>query len=158
VIGCGRRFRSDDQAGLLVARAVAAMNLPGTQVETTEAPCADLFDALCADDLLRVVDAAQAGQGFRPGTVMRIDYRESPDALGTRCRTNTHTFSVDAALELGSELGLLPSDVWIYAVGAEDFDCGNEVSRSTANGILEAARRIGRDIEAWLRCKELARA
>ncbi|UCG15760.1 MAG: hydrogenase maturation protease [Phycisphaerales bacterium] len=158
VIGCGRRFRGDDQAGLLVAQAVEAMELPGTQVATTEAPCADLFDTFCAEDLLVVVDAAQARNGLRPGTVTRIDYRKSPERLAARCRTNTHTLSIDAALELGRELGLLPSDVWVYAVGAEDFDFGDEVSESVANGVLEAARRIRRDIEAWLRRKELARA
>jgi hydrogenase maturation protease len=151
VIGCGRRFRGDDQAGLLVAEAVAAMQLPGMRVETTEAPCADLFDARGAEDLLIVVDAAQARSGLPPGSVTRVDYGRSPHCLEARCRTNTHTLSVDTALELGRELGLLPSHVWVYAVGAEEFNFGDELSESAANGILEAARRIRRDIETWRR-------
>ncbi len=158
MIGCGCRFRRDDQAGLLVAEAVAALQLPRTQVEITEAPCADLFDGLRSKDLLILVDAAQARPGLPVGSLARIDYRDTPNRIGQRCRTNTHMLSIDAALELGCELDMLPSDVWIYAVAADDFSFGDKPSEHVANCIHEAAHRIRRDIETWLQRKETARA
>ena len=154
VIGCGRWIRGDDQVGLLVAEALARLRLPRTQVETTEAPGAELFDGLRPEDLLILVDAASARNTQPTGSLVRIDYRSAPDRIGTRCRTNTHTLSVDAALELGLELGMLPADVWIYVVAAEDFGFGEEVSAPVADCIPEAVRRIRHDVEAWLRCKE----
>ena len=158
VIGCGRRFRRDDQVGLVVAEAIAALQPRQTQVQTTEAPCADLFDGLRTDDLLILVDAARAGSELPGGSLVRIDYRDAPQRIGQKCRTNTHTWSVDAALELGEQLGMLPEDVWIYAVAAEDFAFGDELSEPTAGCIQEAARRICSDIEAWLESGEPARA
>ena len=150
VIGCGRRFWSDDQVGLLIAEALATLRPPQTEIETTEAPGAELFDGIRADDLLIVVDAAQAPDELLPGSLVRIDYRTDPGNIRKRRRTNTHTLSIDAALELGLELGILPVDVWIYAVAGEDFSQGSELSESVAKCVNDAVGRIRRDIDRWL--------
>jgi hydrogenase maturation protease len=158
IVGCGRSLRRDDQVGLVIAEALRehAARLsekgPRVSVEMTEAPGAELFitEGADRDGLLTIIDAAQATEGVTPGTCTRIDYHAQPDRIGEKCRTNTHTLSVDAALETAAALGLLPKTVWVYAVAGEDFGYGPDLSPDLASRVPQVAGRIVSDVEQWV--------
>lgn len=150
LFGCGRWLRCDDQTGLLIAEAIAALALPGVVVRLSEAPAADLPVGLDGADLLIVVDAARSNERFPPGTWQRIDYRLAPERLSARGSTlDVHQLSVEAALKLAEELRLLPPEVWVYAVAVAGNDYGEEISPLVRPVLTELAARISADIAAW---------
>jgi len=161
VFGCGRWLRRDDQTGLLVAREIGRQALDigcqgqapaGVVVLTSESPAADLPANLDDADLLIVVDAAGAADDFPAGTWRRIDYRREPGRIGERGRAvDVHQLSVDAALRLAEQLGILPPEVWVYAIAAGDCGYGEAMTPAVEAAVSELARRIPADIEAWRR-------
>jgi hydrogenase maturation protease len=142
---------SDDQAGLIVAERLRRRRLPDTTILQTESPLTEFVDeAGDPVELLIVIDAAPANERHPPGSVFRLDYRERADVLTPKSRTNTHTLSVDAGLELADALGLLPARVWLYVVFGEAFDRGANVSRAVAEALDRLDRRIADVVEEWL--------
>ena len=152
VFGCGRWLRRDDQTGLLVAREIGRQAPAGVVALTSESPAADLPANLDDADLLIVVDAAGAGDDFPAGTWRRIDYRREPGRIGERGRAvDVHQLSVDTALQLAEQLGILPPEVWVYAIAAGDCGYGEAMTPAVEAAVSELARRIPADIEAWRR-------
>lgn len=150
ILGCGRSHRRDDQAGLFVADGLARCDLPETSVGKTEAPGVDLLDDLAGVKLLVIVDATPACAALPAGQYARIDYRRNPDMLAAKGRDNTHTLSVETSLRLGEQLGLIPDDVWIYALTGSNFGYGQELSGPIDKLIGEVCDRIARDVSGWL--------
>lgn len=160
IIGCGRWLRRDDQVGLIVARELERQALPETAVLTTESPAADIPANMAGADLLIVVDAARPAENLAPGSWRRIDYgigrhrgRPLPGEqgrIGERGRRlDVHQLSVDAALQLAEQLGLLPPDVWVYAVAAGDCGYGEALTPQVAAAAPALARQITADVAAW---------
>jgi Ni,Fe-hydrogenase maturation factor len=168
-VGCGRGLRRDDQLGLRLVEALAAAGLPATvSVAATESPGTDLLDGLEQTALLIIVDAAAEREGFPAGACTKIDWtahfqserRAKADERGRRpgnsvpsaqTRTTTHTLGVTTALELGDQLGVLPPEVWIYAVAGRDFGYGPGFSEAVEAGVDGIVERIRADVDAWLR-------
>jgi hydrogenase maturation protease len=130
VIGCGRRDCGHDGLGPRVAEVVSALNLPQVEVLAEEAPSVDLVEVLneAAEagrpSLLVIVDAALADLDHPVGTWLRIDYRETPDALRARGNRGTHAISIPEILEMARRLGVLPPKVWVYAGFGDGFEAG----------------------------------
>lgn len=158
IVGCGRWLRRDDQAGLIAAQVIGRFPPPRCRVIGTEAPGSDIPAILGDIKLLIVIDATRSAVGHPPGSVARMDYWDHKEHLRKRCRTDTHTLSVDLALALAEEIGDLPGDVWIYAITAEDCGYGEEVSPVVARAIPETITRIENDIAAWLASREACHA
>jgi hydrogenase maturation protease len=152
VFGCGRWLRRDDQAGLMVAEKLAQADLPEADVRATESPAADLIADLDGVGLLVVVDAAQSGPNVPAGTWRRLEYGADPGRIGARPPpVDVHQLSVDTALRLAAEMGLLPPEVWVYAAAAGDCGYGEAMTPAVEAAVSELARRIPADIEAWRR-------
>lgn len=150
IVGCGRWLRGDDQAGLLVAQALAGAELPLVRVILTESPCGDLPAESDGVRLLIVVDAAKPAPGVSPGTWTRIDYRRRPERIEPRQPAgDAHQLSVDAALGLAEQLGTLPPAVWVYAVALGHCDYGTELTPAVQGAVQELTQRIPADIAAW---------
>jgi len=168
VVGCGRWLRCDDQAGLLAAQAIERAAPPRTRVVLTEAPAADVVNVLDGIDLLLLIDAARSDLGHPPGTLWEsrlIRGAETPEhevavAGGERGRLrhrgagNAHTLSVDTALSLAAELGVMPPQTWIYAIVVEDCGYGESVSAPVRRAIEALAREIPEQITAWMANRE----
>ncbi|TWT41938.1 hypothetical protein RAS1_30620 [Phycisphaerae bacterium RAS1] len=183
IIGCGRRHRCDDQIGLLVAEHVVASAPPNTTTLSSEAPGPDLLAELTGMELLIVIDAAQAAPSLPLGAWRRFSLDAvdpallhsvgplSPSPLSERTpmlrRTRMsdatahaapHALGVADALELGETLGLLPPDVWVYAVAGVNFGYGDELSDGLKAVIDQVADAIGRDLARWQRARSVSHA
>jgi hydrogenase maturation protease len=158
IIGCGQWLRGDDQAGLRVAERLAAGQLAAgptalaasVSIRTTCAPSAELFVDAPPEALLIVVDAARSSDDFAPGTVRRIEYGADGARLPASCRTDTHAMSVEAALALAHELGMLPRTVWIYAIAGSCWDEGAAMSAPVAAAVARAAEMIRHEVAWWI--------
>lgn len=186
IVGCGGSLRRDDQAGLRIGEALARETLPsGVEVLLTEAPGADIPARLEGRNdlaLLVVIDAALAGPHDPPGTWRRFDYHRephrieptfraagfSPGGLANRSATppdrqpcgryDVHGTGVDAALMLAGRLGMLPAEVWVYALAVADVGYGEELTGPVAAAIGELTARVRADVAAWLAPREDGRA
>lgn len=158
IIGCGRWLRLDDQVGLVVAESLRRSAPPGCRVLLTEAPAADIPGRLNGVELVVLVDAARSNDRHPPGSTERLDFAEHRAHLRSRADTDTHCLSVDLGLSLASEMGWLPSTVWIYAIAADDCGHGEELTPRVAAAAKEAARRIMDDIAAWMTRQEVSHA
>jgi hydrogenase maturation protease len=158
IVGCGRWLRCDDQAGLLTVRMLRQIGLPAARFVLTESPAADLCNCLDGLSLLILVDAAGSSQGRHPGTWTRIRFLEEPDRLKHRGGGDSHSLSVDFALDLAQAMGLLPPEVWIYAIVADECGYGEQVTPAVGRAIRALARRIPRDIRAWCAEREAVHA
>lgn len=158
VVGCGRWLRRDDQVGLLAAQSLEKSLTPLCRVIGTEAPATDIPNILDGVQLLILLDAARSTVGHPPGTWAKMDYWTHKDHLAQRCRTDTHTLSVDLALSLALEMGTLPPQVWIYAITAEDCGYGEEISPTVAAVIPDVIACIETDIADFLAGREVCHA
>ena len=157
IVGCGCPHRRDDQIGLRVAEVFRERPIPGARVLESQAPGADLLAELADVGLLVIVDAAK-----RPGKHPVGYYRRwiVPSPETPACRSmlsewsgggaaSSHLLSVCDALCLGEQLGLLPPEVWMYAIAVEDCGYGDALSESLRSKIDELAAAVRRDIEMW---------
>ena len=121
VIGVGNPWRSDDAAGLAVARRLRAM--PGLDVDVAEleGDLTSLIDAWEGGEHVIVIDAVCSGA--EPGTVHRLDAhaRSLPRDLD---RHSTHAVGLATAIEVGRALDRLPQRLIVFGIEGQRFDVG----------------------------------
>ena len=143
VLGIGNDWRSDDAAGLEVARRLCAAGLRAVAWEGDPSNLIDAWEREPAVILVDAVSSRAAG-----GTVHRLD--ASTDALPARLfRGSTHHLSVAEAVELGRCLGRLPARVEFIGIEGRRFEAGAgltpEVARAVDDVAAQLARRLGAD-------------
>jgi hydrogenase maturation protease len=145
VIGLGNAVRSDDSAGLVVARALRERLADAPDVDVVEMwhGGLQLAEAMSGYDRAVVVDAMATGAA--PGTVRRLD----PGELGAaRNVTSTHDTSLPLALELWRRVGLpVPADLSVWGIEAADLDTlGEELTGPVAAAVPRAVSAILDDL------------
>ncbi len=125
VIGVGNDWRGDDAAGLLVARRLAAMQLPGVTVCTVAQPGPELLDLWRRYAYVVLVDAVVTGSP--PGTVHVFDVTATPLPATLRVRSS-HAFGLAQAVELARALGALPPRLLLYGIEIGSYEQGAAVS------------------------------
>lgn len=166
VVGCGRSHRRDDQIGLRVAELLSADPPEHARVLASEAPGTDILTEIADARLLVVVDAAAPEDCVAPGEWTRLALARAnlprSESLFAELRTSgassTHALSVADALKVGERLGVLPPEVWVYAVAGGDFGYGDDLSERVRRSIEDVAARIRRDVREWSRRTEEAHA
>lgn len=138
VIGVGNEWRSDDAAGLVVARRLAEL-APGLRVAERAGEPVDLIDAFADQDEVILIDAVESGA--RPGTIHRVDagLRKLPSEL---FRGSTHALGVAEAIELGRALGRLPRTLLLFGIEGRSFAAGASLSPD----VERAAERLAREL------------
>ena len=122
VIGCGNTDRSDDSAGILVARRLRERGINAVEHSGDGLALIELWHGF--DDVI-VVDAMVSGAD--PGTVSSWDpVTEAVCSQNWRC--STHVCGPAEAIELARVLGRLPARIRIYGIEANNFEPGTEVS------------------------------
>src|SRR5271165_7198320 len=111
VIGVGNEYRSDDGAGIAVARRLRERFPTGVTILEENGEGAALIDAWQGATRVMLVDAVRSGAP--PGTIHRLDAQAAPLPAGF-FHYSTHAFSVAEAVELARSLGQLPSHVTVY--------------------------------------------
>jgi hydrogenase maturation protease len=135
VIGIGNEYRTDDAAGLIVARRVKEMNHPHVTIGEESGEGVALMEAWKGVDAVVVIDAVHSGA--QSGTVHRLDaHAQSIPARFFHC--STHTFGVAEAIELSRALNQLPPRLILYGIEGENFDVGARLS----SGVERAVQKV----------------
>jgi hydrogenase maturation protease len=132
VIGVGNEYRSDDAAGLVVARRLRQLSLGNVTVIEESGEGTDLMESWKGADTVIIVDAASSGA--KPGTIHRIDARAQRIPTGL-LRYSTHAFSVGEAVELARAMNRLPPRMVVYGIEGERFDEGTVLSRAVQGSV-----------------------
>ena len=149
VVGVGNAWRGDDAAGLLVARGLAAENLPHVNIVESPGTAGEVQEALKDAGGVIVVDAVSSGGP--PGAIYRFDAHKGQVPVELSRSPSSHGWGVAEALALGRVLGELPAYLIIYGIEGRNFDPGQDLSPEVAAAIPEAVRRIKGEIREWLR-------
>ena len=139
VIGIGNAWRGDDAAGLLVAHALRARELPDVTVVDAAGVDTDLIDLWQGAGRVILVDAVISDAA--PGTVHCFDLsRDGLPETHTFC--STHALDLAAVVELARVLDRLPPELWVYGVEAADFTHGHAVGAAVLRGMNECVETI----------------
>jgi len=148
VIGVGNEWRGDDAVGLLVARRLKEDQLPQVEVAECRGTLTAVREAWKDAAGVIVVDAVVSGAP--PGTIHRFDAHGAGMPVELSRSPSSHGWGVAEALALGKVFQELPPWLIIYGIEGQNFGPGQEVSQEVEAAIPEAARRIRREIQAWL--------
>lgn len=152
IIGVGNEMRGDDGVGLLVARLLQEMSLPGVDVLQRSGEGSALMDAWEGYATVIIVDAACASKAacasdaaagsHVPGTIHRFDLADGPLPAILSSSLSSHAFGVAGAIDLARRLQRLPAQLTVYAIEGEDFSLGRPLSPRVARAAHVLARRI----------------
>jgi hydrogenase maturation protease len=130
VIGVGNAYRSDDAAGLVVARRLRER---GVEALEQEGEPAALLEAFTDRDTVVLVDAVRSGA--RPGTVHRVDVSDTPLPARLRGSSSTHAVGVGEAIELARALDRLPARVVVFGLEGARFEAGTTMSAEVQEAV-----------------------
>jgi hydrogenase maturation protease len=144
VVGLGSPDRGDDAVGPVVARRVAALQLPAVQVVEREDPTS-LIDLWSGRDLAVVVDAV-CSNGL-PGTLMVVQAGLAcaplpDDAWNRTGRGGTHAFGLAAAVELSRVLDRLPLRLVLVGIEAGQLGHGEPLSAPVRAAVDRAVEAV----------------
>jgi hydrogenase maturation protease len=139
VIGIGNPFRSDDGAGIVVARALREGIPDGVSVIEQRGEGAALLEAWNGAGAVVLVDAVQSGAA--PGTIHRLD--ACAQQIPTRFfHYSSHAFSVAEAVELARALNRLPPRLIVYGIEGRNFGAGEGLSAEVTQALATLADRV----------------
>ena len=139
VIGIGNAFRSDDRAGLEVARRLQSSTNDRLKVlEVAGNPLA-LLDIWKGYDEVLLVDAVSSKS--KPGTFQIINAVQRTIPAGM-FNTSTHNMSVAEAIEMARNLDQLPEQMLVYGIEGKNFQFGEALSPQMDRVIEEVVRHI----------------
>lgn len=132
ILGCGNEDRSDDAAGLLVARKLRSMGLEARE-HTGDA--LGLIEAWNHRHEVTIIDTVVSGTPH--GEIVRWDAcADRLPPCDFRC--SSHDLGVTEAVELARVLGRLPPKLTIYGIEGKRFDLGGTPSPE----VIAAAERL----------------
>jgi hydrogenase maturation protease len=150
VIGCGNLNRSDDGAGVVVARRLLALRTPpSASVKILDAGTNGmdiLFQARGARKLV-IVDASSSGS--EPGSVFEVPGHELENRPAPSY--TLHDFRWDHALYAGRRIWAddFPTDVTIFLIEAATLDYGLDLSPKVKQAADIVTARIATLIVAY---------
>ena len=125
LIGVGTQYRSDDAAGIEVARRLRATRPPGIRILEEEGEPASLIRAFDLMKEVLIIDAISTGGN--PGDLYRFDATREP-LPQEKFPSSSHALGVGDAIELARQLDRLPDRVAVYGIEGETFDTGEGLS------------------------------
>jgi hydrogenase maturation protease len=145
LVGIGNSHRGDDAAGLIAARQIAKMGLPGIQTVTLSGEATSLYGMWHGARSVVLIDAISSGQP--PGTLHRVDAHRQVLA-GQGLRSSSHALGIADAIALGRALRTLPPELIIHGVEGADYTRGTPLSDAVAAAMPELVTRIVKEVEA----------
>jgi hydrogenase maturation protease len=147
VIGVGNEYRSDDGAGITVARRLRERFLTKITVLEESGEGAALIEAWKGATWVLLVDAVHSGAP--PGTIHRLEARVAPVPTGF-FHYSTHAFSVAEAIELARSLDQLPPQLIVYGIEGENFAAGVGLSRAVERAVEAVVERAAAEVRGAL--------
>ena len=138
IVGVGNPDRSDDAAGLLVARRLRELGVDAQ--EFTGDPL-DLIEGWNGAREVILIDTVVSGAAA--GTVTVWDAAKAPLPPERFC-CSTHAFGLAEAVEIARALGRLPPKVVIYGIEGARFDLGGLPSTDVAAAVERLAQQVAR--------------
>jgi hydrogenase maturation protease len=139
VICVGNAWRSDDAAGLRVARELRGTLPDGVELIEHEGEPTALVDAWDGADAVWLVDAVSSGAP--PGTVHRLDASAEP-LPAALFRVSSHLVGLGEAVELARALGRLPAHVVLFGIEGDRFEAGDRLSPEVEAAVLRIAELV----------------
>ena len=143
IIGVGNEYRSDDGAGIAVARRLRALFPTGVTILEESGEGAALMQAWQGATCVMLVDAVRSGAS--PGTIHRLDARAAPLPAGF-FHYSTHAFSVAEAVELARSLDQLPAHLVVYGIEGAHFAAGVELSPAVEKAVEAVVERLAQEV------------
>jgi len=147
VIGVGNEYRSDDGAGIAVARRLRTLFSAGVTILEESGEGAALMQAWQGATWVMLVDAVRSGAS--PGTIHRLDARATPLPMGF-FHYSTHAFSVAEAVELARSLDQLPAHLIVYGIEGASFTAGVEFSPAVEQAVEAVVERLAQEVRDLL--------
>lgn len=135
LIGIGNEYRSDDAAGLMVARLVREKAPERITVREAIGEGAALMEALKEAPTAILIDAVCSGA--EAGAIHRIEAHDQPLPVKF-FHCSSHAFGVAEAVELARALNQLPPRLIVYGIEGKNFAAGVGLSPQ----VSEAAQRV----------------
>jgi hydrogenase maturation protease len=146
IIGIGNEYRSDDAAGLIVARRLKGRLTDSAIVIEQSGDGAALMEAWRGAEMVIIIDAVMSGAA--PGTIHRFDANAQPlpkDAF----RLSTHAFGVAEAIELSRALTRLPRSLMVYGIEGKNFAAGVGISPEVEKATCDAINQVFAETHVW---------
>jgi hydrogenase maturation protease len=143
VIGIGNAYRSDDAAGLMIARRIQQQATEYCAAIEHTGEGAALMELWKDADRVIVIDAMRSGAA--PGKLSRFDATLRP-LPATMHRDSTHAFSLPEAVELSRILQQLPRQLIVYGVEAQSFEAGTNLSPALELAIPAVVKRVLQEV------------
>ena len=137
--------RGDDGAGRAVARRLRGTLPADVAVEESDGEPASLLALLEGVESAFLVDACRSGA--IAGTVLRFDASSTP-LPETAFAFSTHGLGLGKAIELARALNQLPPRAIVYAIEAESFEPGAQLSSAVAAAVSRACEQISAELAA----------
>jgi len=135
VIGIGNEYRSDDGAGVVVARRIREMAPSSCVVCETGGEGTALMELWRHADDVVLIDAVFSGAA--PGTIHTFHPSRQP--LPTELFPfSSHAFGLVQAIEISRVLNELPRQMIIYGIEGENFEMGTELSPAVQESLDDA--------------------
>jgi len=144
VIGIGNPYRSDDAAGLIVARRLKEQPTNSCEVHERAGEGTALMELWKGAQRVVVIDAVESGAVS--GKIHRLQANLEP-LPAPMFRDSTHAFGLVQAVELSRALHQLPANLLIYGIEGENFEAGSEPSRAVRTAIDDLVRELRQAID-----------
>lgn len=144
VVGVGNEFRSDDRAGLVIARMIDDLEMPGVNVVTASGEGGELMSLWKTAESVILIDAMVGEQ--EAGAIRRIEANAHPLSLDVF--RSSHEFGVAHAIELARTLRELPSNIIVYGIQGKKYEMGEGLSHEVERAMAQAAAMIVNDIQS----------
>jgi len=139
IIGIGNEYRSDDGAGLVVARELQAKKLPHILVTECSGDGAELMEMWKTAATAILIDAISSEA--KAGAIYRLDALTQPIPASFSF-PSTHAFGVAEALRLARALDQLPPCLMIYAIEGKNFAAGKGLSLEVEKAVREVVEQV----------------
>ncbi|MDH7568208.1 MAG: hydrogenase maturation protease [Armatimonadota bacterium] len=150
VLGIGRPRFGDDAVGPGAAEKVRVLLATSVRVAIDGGSGWSALHSLDGEELLVLVDAAEASARMPPGAWLRLQYPADSPAIDQCLRRNTHTFGLASVLRVVETLGCLPPHVWLYVMAGQRFTPETEMSPEVEAALPQMVRAIVSDVRHWL--------
>ena len=144
IIGVGNPYRSDDAAGLAVARRI--QQHAHDTITALEFAAVDLNLHECWGEYDSVILIDAVSSGSPPGTIFRFDPTMCPLPV-SMFHTSTHSVGIGEAIEFARVMERIPRSILVYGIEGANFLPGEGLSPRVHSAVESLSDIVLREVE-----------